>query len=137
MARTHVFVCKDDGSFKHLRHQSWLRLLGGDPSLFQHYASGQQFLVLERSSTQTSGSAEATSCMVNVSCWELPAAVGPALQLKTLKPFQVKTSQTPAMILQGRQGCALNSAADLHMASYIDELLAEGFASCATVVRVA
>ena len=75
--------------------------------------------------------------MVNVSYWELPAAVGPALQLKTLKPFQVKPNQTPAMLLQGRQGCALNTAADHHVASYIDELLAEGFASCAKAVRVA
>ncbi len=75
--------------------------------------------------------------MVKASCWEFLGAVGPALQLKTLKPFQVQPNQTPAMILQGRQGCALNTAADHHMASYIDELLAEGFASCAAVVRVA
>ena len=137
MARTHVFVCKNDGGFKHLRHQSWLRLLDGEPSLRKHYSPGQQFLVLESSTTQVSGSAVASSYMVNVSCWELSAVVGQALQLKTQKPLQVKPNQTPAMILQGRQGCVLNTASDQHMASYIDELLAEGFASCATVVRVA
>ena len=137
MARTHVFVCKDDGGFKHLRHQSWLRLLDGDPALCKHYSPRQQFLVLESSATQASGSAVAASCMVNVSYWELPADVGQALQLKTLKPLQVKPNQTPAMLLQGRQGSALNTAADHHVASYIDELLAEGFASCAKAVRVA